>query len=210
MESGTTGNFWVGIGASAGGLEALREVVRNLEPTTGAVYVVLQHMSPQHKSLLTQLIGRETALKVVEISDEMVPQPDTVYIGPPNADVVISSGKLRLVDPSQEAAAPKPSVDRFLESLAKTMGDRAIGIILSGTGSDGAIGVRAVRAAGGITIAQTEASAKYNGMPVAAVDTGCVDLVLSASEIGAHFAEIVKLPRNLSNIQSAKPTDALA
>ncbi|MFK7944944.1 MAG: chemotaxis protein CheB, partial [Paracoccaceae bacterium] len=210
MGDGKTKPFWVGIGASAGGLEALREVVRNLEPTIGAIYVVLQHMSPQHKSLLTELIGRETSLDVVEITDGIAPQPNTIYISPPNHDVVISSGRLRLQDPSQEPAAAKPSVDRFFQSLAETMGVRAIGIILSGTGSDGSQGVRAVRAAGGITIAQTETSAKYNGMPLSAVDTGCVDLVLSAEEIGTSFHEIVSLPRDLEHIAAAEPLDALS
>ena len=209
MENGKKRPFWVGIGASAGGLEALRDVVRNLEPTIGAIYVVLQHMSPQHKSLLTELIGRETSLDVVEITDGIAPQPDAIYISPPNSDVVISAGRLRLVEPSREPGAPKPSVDRFFQSLAETLGDRAIGIVLSGTGSDGALGVRAVRAAGGITIAQSEASAKYNGMPLAAVDTGCVDLVLSAEEVGVRFAQIVRMPRDLDGIATEQPVDSL-
>ena len=210
LKDGANKPFWVGLGASAGGLEALREVVGNLEPSLGAIFVVLQHMSPQHKSLLTELIARETSHDVVEISDGIVAQEDTVYICPPNNDVIVSGGRLRLMEPSQDPAGPKPSVDRFLQSLAETVGDRAIGVILSGTGSDGSKGIRAVRAAGGITVAQTEASAKYNGMPLSAMETGCVDLILSASEIGKRFREIVDLPRNFEKITATEPVDALS
>ena len=202
--------FWVGIGASAGGLEALRELVRNLSPDIGAIYVVLQHMSPQHKSLLTELVGRETPLNVYEITDGMTPECDSIYIGPPNHDVIVRAGRLRLQAPSTEPAAPKPSVDRFFLSLAETLGDRAVGIILSGTGSDGAYGVQAIRAAGGITIAQSESTAKYNGMPLAAVDTGCVDLVLAPEEIGARFARVISLPRNLNGLSEEAPQDSMS
>ena len=203
--------FWVGIGASAGGLEALRDLVRHLSPDVGAIYVILQHMSPQHKSLLTELIGRETELEVQEITDGVVPERGCVYISPPNHDVVVRAGRLRLLSPSTELAAPKPSVDRFFRSLAETLGDRAIGIVLSGTGSDGAYGVRAIRAAGGITIAQSESSAKYDGMPLSAIDTGCVDLVLSPEQIGSQFARITHLPRDLASIEPIEaPLDLMS
>ena len=202
--------FWVGIGASAGGLEALRDLVRNLSPGIGAIYVVLQHMSPQHKSLLTELIGRETELKVAEITDGVVPNADNVYIAPPNHDVIVQGGRLRLLAPSTELAAPKPSVDRFFRSLAETLGDRAIGIVLSGTGSDGAYGVRAIRAAGGVTIAQSKSTAKYDGMPHSAVETGCIDLVLSPQEIGVRFDRIIRMPRNLDGIVDDPPMDTLS
>ncbi|MEM7744897.1 MAG: chemotaxis protein CheB [Pseudomonadota bacterium] len=202
--------YWAAIGASAGGLEALRDLVRNLGPENDTIYVVLQHMSPQHRSLLTELIGRETTLPVLEIVDGTLPEPDTIYIAPPNSDVIVRAGRLRLQPPSAEPAAPKPSVDRFFLSLASTMGDRAIGIILSGTGSDGAYGVQAIRAAGGITIAQSESTAKYNGMPLAAVDTGCVDLILPPSRIGSRFDRIVRMPRNLEEVDDEVPKDSLS
>jgi two-component system CheB/CheR fusion protein len=203
--------FWVGIGASAGGLEALRGLAKNLTNEIGAIYVIVQHMSPQHKSLLTELIARETALDVVEITDGIHAKVDTIYVVPPNHDVVINGGRLKLLPPSSEIAAPKPSVDRFFRSMAENLGDRAIGVVLSGTGSDGAYGVQALRAAGGITIAQSEETAKYNGMPLAAVETGCVDLVLSPEKIGSEFARIIQLPRNLKGIaDGGAPTDALS
>ena len=192
--------FWVGIGASAGGLEALRELAQNLMPDLGAIYVIAQHMSPQHKSLLTELIARETELDVVEITDGIVPTPDTIYVVPPNHDVIVKNRRLHLRPPSDELASPKPSVDRFLRSMAENVADRAIGVVLSGTGSDGAYGIQAIRAAGGITIAQNEETAKYFGMPQAAMSTGCVDLVLSPGQIGSQFARISRLPRDLTGI----------
>lgn len=203
--------FWVGIGASAGGLEALRELAKNLTSGIGAIYVIAQHMSPQHKSLLSELIARETSLDVVGITDGIQPEVDTIYVVPPNHDVVINGGRLKLLPPSSEVGSPKPSIDRFFRSMAENLADRAIGVVLSGTGSDGAHGVRALRAAGGITISQSEETAKYNGMPLAAVDTGCVDLVLSPERIGSEFARIIQLPRNLKGIvEGGAPTDALS
>ncbi len=203
--------FWVGIGASAGGLEAMRELVKNLVDNIGAIYVIVQHMSPQHKSLLTELIARETSLDVVEITDGVAPKPDTIYVVPPNNDVVIRGQRLLLQPPGGGVASPKPSVDRFFRSMAEAVADRAIGVVLSGTGSDGAYGIQAVRAAGGITIAQTEKSAKYTGMPLASIGTGCVDLVLSPEQIGSQFARIIQLPRDLNDIEDGgEPNDALA
>ncbi len=193
--------YWVGIGASAGGLEALRELGRHLPDQADATYIVTQHMAPQHKSMLTDLIGRECNLPVATITDGMEPEPNHVYVTPPNQDLVIEEGRLRLHEPSKEPGAPKPSVNRFFRSLATQLGERAIGVILSGTGSDGAYGVQAIRAAGGITIAQDEGTAKYDGMPNAAVKTGCIDLVMSPADIGAKFEKIIQAPRNLEQLQ---------
>lgn len=196
-------DFWVGLGASAGGLEALRGFVRNLPKNLPATYIVAQHMAPHHNSMLPEIIGRETDFDVVHVTDKLSPRSNTVYITPPNRDLVIEKGRLRLIEPSREPAAPKPSVDRFLRSLAEAKKDRAIGIVLSGTGSDGAHGIRAVRALGGITIAQDELTAKYTGMPIAAVETGCVDLVMSPEEIGAQFKKITHRPRDLDALKAS-------
>ena len=186
--------FLIGIGASAGGLEAIRELLKNAPAEVPGAYVVVQHMSPKHKSLLRSLIDRETHLKVVDLESGMQPQENAVYVTPPRNDVVYQDGKLFLVEPSTSVASPKPSVDRFFVSLAEGAGTHAIGIILSGTGSDGAYGVQAIRGAGGTTFAQHEKTAKYDGMPLAAVNTGCVDLVMAPDEIGQHLA---KLPGSL-------------
>ena len=192
----------VGIGSSAGGLEAIRELATSLPANNGCSYVIVQHMSPQHKSLMTSLIASETTLEVCDITDGMVPEPDVIYVTPPRADVVMKNGELRLLPPSEDLGKPKPSVDRFLISLAADRGDRSMGVILSGTGSDGAYGIQAIREAGGITIAQDDATAKYDGMPNAAIETGCTDLVLRPSDIATHLHKILSSPRNLDQFRS--------
>ena len=192
----------IGIGSSAGGLEAIRDLVSTLPTDLPVSYVVVQHMSPYHKSLMTELVAQQTELIVNDVSDALVPEQNTIYITPPNTDVVFQDGKLRLVEPSPEAAMPKPSVDRFLSSLAAEHGEKSVGIILSGTGSDGSYGVQAIREAGGITIAQDDESAKYDGMPNAAVQTGCVDLILAPRDIGTHLQKILSSPRDFSSFRS--------
>ncbi|MEO1138580.1 MAG: chemotaxis protein CheB [Pseudomonadota bacterium] len=191
----------IGIGSSAGGLEAIRDLVSTLPTDLPVSYVVVQHMSPHHKSLMTELVAQQTELIVKDVVDGAVPEQNTVYITPPKTDVIFVDGKLRLVEPSPEAAMPKPSVDRFLSSVAAEHGEKSVGIILSGTGSDGSYGVQAIREAGGITIAQDEESAKYDGMPNAAVQTGCVDLILAPSDIGTHLQKILSSPRDFSSFR---------
>ena len=198
--------FWVGLGASAGGLEALRGLVRNLPPNLSVTYIVAQHMAPHHKSMLSEIIGRETDMRVLDVTDDLVPKANTIYITPPNKNLIVQGNVLRLVEPSKEPAAPKPSVDLFFRTLAQEKRDLSIGIILSGTGSDGAKGIAAIRGAGGITIAQDELTAKYSGMPIAAMETGLIDLVMSPEEIGAQIPKITKLPRNLDDLK-ASPLD---
>lgn len=192
----------VGVGSSAGGLEAISELVGSLPAEMNATYVVVQHLSPHHKSLMTELVARQTTLEVENISNGLKPRPNVVYVTPPKNDVLVKDGLLRLVEPNLGAASPKPSVDRFLLSLAEEMGDKAVAIILSGTGSDGAYGVQAIREACGITIAQDSESAKYDGMPSAAIRTGCVDLVLRPRDIGRHLEKIFAKPRNFEGLQN--------
>ena len=193
--------YWVGIGASAGGLEALRELGRHLPEDAGATYIVTQHMAPQHKSMMSELVGREASLPVLDIVDGMEPEANHIYITPPNQDLAVEGNKLRLHEPSKEPGAPKPSVNRFFRSLATELGERAVGVILSGTGSDGAYGIQAIRAAGGITIAQDEGTAKYGGMPHAAIESGCVDLVMPPADIGVKLGLIIQAPRDLENLK---------
>lgn len=196
----------IGIGSSAGGLEAIRELVATLPTKLNASYVVVQHMSPHHKSLMTELVARQTSLKVEDVVDGTAPEPSVVYITPPNTDIIYDNGKLYLVEPSPETASPKPSVDRFLLSLADKHGENSMAIILSGTGTDGAYGVQAIREAGGITIAQDTESAKYDGMPMAAMQTGCVDLVLRPFEIGTHLQKILMSARDFDSFRQEANT----
>ncbi|MEO0400769.1 MAG: chemotaxis protein CheB [Pseudomonadota bacterium] len=192
----------VGIAASAGGLEAVSLLAQNLPQKANAIYVIAQHMSPTHKSVLSTLIARETRLPVHELENEVKPAVDAIYVTPPNTDVVYQNGKLRLRRPSGHAASPKPSADRLFKSLAEECGESCMGIVLSGTGSDGSYGVQAVREAGGITIAQEPATAKYDGMPISAIETGCVDLTLSPEQIGTHLDKILARPRNFDGLRS--------
>lgn len=186
--------YYVGIGASAGGLEALRPFVANLPIHANMTYIVAQHMSPDHRSLMVELLSRETTLKVIEATNNTLPKADTIYVAPPNSDITVSEGKLRISTPTN-MVGPKPSVDRFFMSLADDRKDFAIGIILSGTGSDGAHGIKAIMAAGGVSIAQDPASAKYDSMPNAAVRIGRTDLVLPPMEIANQLNSIVQWPR---------------
>ncbi|WP_299391541.1 chemotaxis protein CheB [Pelagibius sp.] len=179
----------VGIGASAGGLEALREFVAELTPGANACYVVAQHLSPRHRSMLMELLARETELQVKEILRNQRPRPDIIYITPPNRHVELQNGLLTVRTPKIKSG-PQPSVDLLFASLALECEERAIGVVLSGTGSDGARGIKAIRAAGGVTVAQ-DSSAKYNGMPNAATATGCVDLVLKPGEIARRVPDLL-------------------
>ncbi|OBY25793.1 chemotaxis protein CheR [Leisingera sp. JC1] len=191
----------VGIAASAGGLEALSSLVQNLPPAANAIYVIAQHMSPTHKSVLSSLIARETKLPVMELGRETQPEAGTIYITPPDTDVVLEHGVLRLRNPAGHPASPKPSADRLFKSIAEECAERCVGIVLSGTGSDGSYGVQAIRECGGITIAQDPGSAKYDGMPVSAIETGCIDLKLTPEQIGLQFEKILTRPRNLALLQ---------
>ena len=192
----------IGIAASAGGLEAITQMVKHLPLKAGASYIVVQHMSPTHRSLLPSLIDRETELPVIELtSEDISPQPDTIYITPPNFDVVLDGGMLALRKPGGPPGTPKPLADRLFKSLAKECGEHCIGVVLSGTGNDGSYGVRAIREVGGVTIAQEAGSAKYEGMPWAALHTGCIDLTMSPDMIGPQLDSILSDSGGLADLQ---------
>lgn len=193
--------FFVGIGSSAGGLEALTSLLPGLPSGLGLRYVVVQHMSPTHRSMMAQLLARHTTMPVLEVAEGCIPLADHVYVTPPNNDVVLhEDGYLRLLTPPIETV-PKPSVNRFFSSLAESAGDRALGVVLSGTGSDGAIGLHAIKAAGGYSFAQEPGGAKYDGMVRAAIEAGGVDWVLPAEAIGAEIARVVQRQQAATNNQ---------
>lgn len=183
--------YLVGIGASAGGLEALSTLIAALPIDLGISYVVLQHLSPTHRSMMVQLLGRETAMAVKEAENGVQPEPDTIYVAPASRNLILKDSCFVLIEGPREAM-PRPSVNVFLTSLATEKIEDAIGVILSGTGSDGAAGLRDVKAAGGYTFAQDPQSAKYAGMPQSAIDTGCVDWVLPPDGIAAEIAIIAR------------------
>lgn len=160
-------------------------------------------MAPHHKSMLSEIIGRETDIPVLDVKDGLIPKPNTLYITPPNQNIIVEGNKIRLVAPNTEPGAPKPSVDVFFKSLAEEKGNYAVGIILSGTGSDGAKGITAIKQNGGITIAQDELTAKYSSMPTAALQSGLIDLVMSPEEIGAQISKITAMPRDLNALRAS-------
>jgi len=181
--------YLVGIGASAGGLEALSNLIAALPTSLGLAYAVIQHLSPTHRSMMAQLLGRETSMAVKEITDGMAPEPDTIYVTPPSSNMVLRGGRFVLQEEPRNAS-PRPSVNAFFSSLAAEKGEDAIGVVLSGTGNDGAVGLREIKAVGGFTFAQEPQNAKYAGMPQAAIDTGCVDWILPADGIAREIAQI--------------------
>ena len=176
----------VGVGASAGGLEALQEFLAPLTPG-GTAFVIAQHLAPDHPSLIVELLSRDTALRVLEAIDGEQLQPGVLVIGPPNHDLTVVGDRLRLVQPA-ERLGPSPNVDLLFESLAQSWGDKAVAVVLSGTGSDGASGLRSVHDAGGLTLVQSPESARFDGMPRAAIASGGVDLVADATALGEQFA----------------------
>lgn len=192
----TTRRYVVGIGASAGGLEALTQLVEHLSPGLGMVYVIVQHHSPTHHSDLAELLGHRTRLPAREIEDACRPEADVIYVAPSSHNVVLTGGLLRL-SPVDAEVVPRPSIDAFLLSLSLDQSEDAIGVILSGAGTDGARGLRQIKAAGGCTFVQEPSSARYPDMPQAAIDTDCVDWVLPPAKIAEELACLARA-RNAS------------
>ncbi len=178
----------VGIGASAGGLAAFEAFFAGLPAATdpGMAFVLVQHLAPDHKSILAELIRRYTRMQVFEVEDGMVVQPNCVYIIPPGRDMAFLNGALHLLAPAEPRGQRLP-IDFFFRSLAQDQHERAIGIVLSGTASDGTQGVRAIKAEGGMVMAQNPASTEFDGMPRSALATGLVDYELPPAEMGAQL-----------------------
>jgi two-component system, chemotaxis family, CheB/CheR fusion protein len=183
----------VGVGASAGGLEVFKLLLADLPADTGLAIVFIQHLDPNHRSMLAEILARATAMPVGEAADGMAVEPNHVYVIPANVDLTLADGALRLAPRTQSPGSHLP-VDRFLRSIAEQCGSRAIGVILSGTGSDGSAGIEAIKAAGGVTFAQDASSAKFDNMPRAAVATGCVDFVLPPESIAGELVRIGRHP----------------
>ncbi|MEO8102715.1 MAG: chemotaxis protein CheB [Betaproteobacteria bacterium] len=168
----------VGIGASAGGLEAFEQFFRHFSPDSGMAFVLVQHLDPEHASLLPEILQRSTTMPVVEATDQMTLLPNRVHVIPPNRDMSIFHGTLQLGVPEQPRGQRMP-IDMFLRSLAEDQGDKSIGIILSGTGTDGTLGLRAIAGAGGVALVQDPSTAKYDGMPTSVINAGYVTRILA-------------------------------
>lgn len=191
----------VGIGASAGGLDAFTAFFAATPPDSGLTFVLVQHLSPDHKSLLVELLAKTTAMPVVEAEDGMAVRPDTVFVIPPDATMTIGDGRLKVVRPASPQDRRRP-IDLFFQSLAADQGENAVGIVLAGTGSDGTQGLSMVKEQGGLTLAQAEFDAQaLPGMPRNAAATGDVDAVL---DVTAMPGRILAYRRHLAEVAGRK------
>ncbi|BDB24525.1 response regulator [Cupriavidus sp. P-10] len=182
----------VGIGASAGGLEAISELLAEIPAGSGMAFLVVQHLDPTRPSLLPEILAKRASMPVLEGAEGMEVEADHVYVIPANASMSVAQRSIRLR--AREASVPPMPIDDLLSSLADDQGPNAIGVILSGSGSDGALGLQAIQREGGITFAQDEASALFNSMPRAAISLGCVDRVLTPRDIGKEMMLIGRHP----------------
>ncbi len=182
----------VGIGASAGGLEALTEFLQAMPQDSGLAFVVVSHLDPEHRSALGEILSRVTPMPVRAAEDGMPVEANHVYVMPPGRDMHIAQGILHLA-PRAETRGPHLPINTFLRALAADGGSQAIGVILSGTGSDGTQGLKAIKEEGGITFAEDQ-TARYGGMPLSAVAAGCVDYVLAPPQIAAELLRIARHP----------------
>ncbi len=185
----------VGIGASAGGLEALESFLRHLPDKSGLCFVVVQHLDPTQKGMLVELLSRATPMKVLQVKDRVKVEPDRVYVIPPNKDLSILHGVLHLLAPAAPRGLRLP-IDFFLRSLAADQGPQGIGLVLSGMGSDGTLGLAAIKGKGGAVFVQAPASAKFDSMPRSAIDAGLADVVAPVEELASKIvAYLARAPR---------------
>jgi len=189
----------VGVGASAGGLEALEALTQRLSVERMA-FVITQHLAPGHVSMLTEILRRGTKLRVVTVEHGMRLQPGTIYVAPPTVELSLR-GEVLQISPDSDGRGPRHSIDAFFRSLARAAGPMSIGVILSGSGSDGTLGLRAIKDEGGITFVQDPSSAAQPSMPQSALDEGCADFSLTPAEIGDELVRLAKHPY----VDRAKP-----
>jgi two-component system CheB/CheR fusion protein len=185
----------VGIGASAGGLEPIEKLFSKIPADCNIAFVVIQHLPPEHKSVMGSLLEKYTSLKILEIQDDLEIHPNCIYLNPPNMNVNIFNGVFHLTEPAA-ASSTRPSIDHFFRSLAEDQGENASCVILSGTGSDGTLGLKAIKGAGGMAMAQDETQARYNNMPKSAIDTGLVDYVLPVEEMYTELFQYLQHPNS--------------
>ncbi|MFG0315022.1 MAG: chemotaxis protein CheB, partial [Phycisphaerales bacterium] len=183
----------VAVGASAGGLGAYRKLLSSVPPDTGLAFVLIQHLDPSHESLMADLLSKHTRMPVQQVDQTTVIEPNHVYVIPPSKFLRFKDGALHLEAPELERGQRMP-IDFFFSSLAEDCGERAVGVVLSGTGADGTRGIKEIKASGGMTMAQRPATAEYEGMPRSAVTTGMVDFVIPIEEMAAVLVRYSKHP----------------
>ena len=181
----------VAIGASAGGLESLEKLFSRLPADTGMAFVVLQHLSPDFKSLMDELLSRRTQMRIQLAEHDMAVEPNTVYLLPPMKEMIIRQRRLLLNDKDPRHGLTLP-IDLFFRSLANDVGERAIAVVLSGSGSDGSRGVQEIRRTGGIVLCESPDTAQFNGMPLSTIRTGTVEHILPPDELADALAAIAR------------------
>jgi two-component system CheB/CheR fusion protein len=201
-------SYIVGIGASAGGLEAIEAFFKSMPVDTGLAFVVVQHLSPDHKSLMVELLSKHTAMPVHRIEEGTRVKANNIYLIPPRSNLTLFHGRLLLNEPENHEVLNLP-IDIFFRSLAADMNERAVGIVLSGTGSDGTRGIRAIKEHGGMVMVQDEHTAKFDGMPRNAIATGLVDFILPPKEMPRQLLAFVKHPYAVqdSNVLATEDSD---
>ena len=192
----------VGIGASAGGLEALEQFLQHVPARSGMAYVVIQHLDPTHKGAMVELLQRATAMPVMQVTDRQAVEPDCVYVIPPNKDMSILHGVLHLLPPASPRGLNLP-IDFFFRALAEDRQERSIAVVLSGMGSDGTLGMRAIKEKAGAAFVQSLASARFTGMPKSAIDAGLADVVADAGELPARILAYHRHAPYVANVEEA-------
>ena len=181
----------VAMASSAGGLKALLQIVSRLPPDLAAPVLVVQHLDPRHRSLMADILSRRSRLKVVEAQEGDVIRPGTVFLAPPDRHLLVDADLTLSLTRSELVHFLRPSADLLFESVAAVFRERALAVVLTGTGADGSMGIQAIRKTGGSVIAQDEESSEFFGMPSAAIESGCVDFVLPLEEIAGAIATLV-------------------
>lgn len=199
-------HYIVCIGASAGGMEAIHELFDHLPADTGSSFIVIQHLSSDHKSLMAELLSKHTGMNVLEAKDNTEVQPDSVYVIPNNRNISIRNRTLLLSD-KEQGRAPNMPIDIFLRSLARDVGENAIAIILSGTGTDGTKGIMEIKKAGGLVFVQDPGTAKFDGMPYSAIASGQIDFILSPESIADELLLHYKKPSAAVIVDTLPPDD---
>jgi two-component system CheB/CheR fusion protein len=193
MKNHTSGFPIVGLGASAGGLEALELFFTHMPPEAGIAFVIIQHLYPKHKSIMDELLKRRTTMRVLQAQDGITLEPNSVYLNQPDKDIAIFNGKFQLTDPVKTHRVRLP-INHFFRSLAEDQGENSICIILSGSGSDGTLGLKEIKGSGGMVMVQNPEQAQYDSMPRSAIETGLVDYVLPAEKMPKELIGYIKQP----------------
>src|ERR1700759_4078299 len=199
-------DFIVGIGASAGGLIPINDFFESIPENTGMAFVIIQHLSPDHKSLMGELLSKRTPMQVFEAEENMSVKKDCIYLIPNQNKMIIKKGRLKLL-PKQADKKPNNAIDVFFESLATDCGKKSIGVILSGTGTDGTIGIGAIKKSGGIVIAQDPMTAEFDGMPNSAITSGHADMVLAPEMMPSEMMDLLHDSSMLKTIHQIDPED---